>query len=185
MNSTEKKSVLSLAFLYSTRMLGLFMVLPVFMIYGQDLGGANELLLGIAIGAYGLSQALFQVPFGALSDRFGRKPLIMFGLMLFFIGSVVAAMSEHIYGVIIGRFLQGAGAIAARQNLNRLALAARLAVRRTGLRGQAAVNDARYGRIACLVCGLRHRTIAVDAKVQRAVGIGIGAGDIAAGTGRR
>lgn len=112
MNSTEKKSVLSLAFLYSTRMLGLFMVLPVFMIYGQDLGGANELLLGIAIGAYGLSQALFQVPFGALSDRFGRKPLIMFGLMLFFIGSVVAAMSEHIYGVIIGRFLQGAGAIA-------------------------------------------------------------------------
>jgi MFS family permease len=112
MTGSERRSVLSLAFLYLTRMLGLFMVLPVFMIYGQALEGANELLLGVAIGAYGLSQALFQVPFGALSDKYGRKKLILIGLFIFFIGSVVAASSEHIYGVIVGRFLQGSGAIA-------------------------------------------------------------------------
>ena len=112
MTGFEKRAVSSLAFLYSSRMLGLFMVLPVFVLYGQELKGANELLIGLAIGAYGLSQALFQVPFGALSDRFGRKPLILFGLLLFFAGSVLAAMSESIAGVIAGRFLQGAGAIA-------------------------------------------------------------------------
>jgi len=112
MTGSERRSVFSLAFLYLTRMLGLFMVLPVFMLYGQALEGANEILLGVAIGAYGLSQALFQVPFGALSDRFGRKKLILIGLLIFFLGSVVAASSEHIYGVIIGRFLQGSGAIA-------------------------------------------------------------------------
>ncbi len=112
MTGSEKRSVLSLAFLYSTRMLGLFMVLPVFVLYGQALEGANELLIGLAIGAYGLSQAIFQIPFGALSDRFGRKRLIFIGLMLFFIGSVIAAASTSIYMVIFGRFLQGAGAIA-------------------------------------------------------------------------
>ena len=112
MTGSEKRSVLSLAFLYSTRMLGLFMVLPVFVLYGQELEGATEILIGVAIGAYGLSQALFQVPFGALSDRFGRKKLIFIGLLLFFVGSVVAAMSTSIYMVILGRFLQGAGAIA-------------------------------------------------------------------------
>jgi MFS family permease len=112
MIGSERRAVISLAFLYSSRMLGLFMVLPVFVLYGHDLAGANEILIGVAIGAYGLSQALFQIPFGALSDRFGRKKLIFIGLLLFFIGSVVAAVSESIYGVIAGRFLQGAGAIA-------------------------------------------------------------------------
>ena len=112
MIATERRAVFSLGLLYSLRMLGLFMVLPVFIIYGKDLEHANALLLGLAIGAYGLSQALFQIPFGALSDRFGRKKLILFGLVLFFIGSLVAALSESIYGVILGRFLQGSGAIA-------------------------------------------------------------------------
>ncbi|KZZ72291.1 hypothetical protein A3766_21615 [Oleiphilus sp. HI0132] len=112
MTASEKRSVISLALLYASRMLGLFMVLPVFVLYGQELAGSSEILIGVAIGAYGLSQALFQVPFGALSDRFGRKKLIFFGLLLFLIGSLVAALSTTIYGVIFGRFLQGAGAIA-------------------------------------------------------------------------
>lgn len=112
MTKSERRSVFSLALLYATRMLGLFMVLPVFMIYGQDLENSSALLLGVAIGAYGLSQALFQIPFGALSDKYGRKRLIFFGLVLFFLGSVLAAVSTDIYGVILGRFLQGAGAIA-------------------------------------------------------------------------
>jgi len=112
MTGIERRSVFSLAFLYATRMLGLFMVLPVFVIYGQELEGATDLLIGFAIGAYGLSQALFQIPFGALSDRYGRKKLIAIGLFLFFVGSVFAAAADSIYGVILGRFLQGSGAIA-------------------------------------------------------------------------
>ena len=112
MIASERRAIFSLAALYASRMLGLFMVLPVFVIYGQELQDANELLIGLAIGAYGLSQAIFQIPYGALSDRFGRKPLIFIGLLVFFLGSVLAATSEHIYGVILGRFLQGAGAIA-------------------------------------------------------------------------
>lgn len=112
MNASERRAVFSLGLLYASRMLGLFMVLPVFFIYGRNLEQANEVLMGLAIGAYGLSQALFQIPFGALSDRFGRKKLIFAGLVIFFLGSVLAASSDHIYGVILGRFLQGAGAIA-------------------------------------------------------------------------
>lgn len=112
MTSNERRSVFSLSFLYATRMLGLFMVLPVFVLYGEALEHANPLLLGLAIGAYGLSQAIFQIPFGALSDRFGRKPLLFIGLLIFFAGSVIAALSESVYGVIFGRFIQGAGAIA-------------------------------------------------------------------------
>jgi len=113
MTPSERKSVSALAMLYATRMLGLFMVLPVFVLYGEHLEGATPALIGIAIGAYGLSQAVLQIPFGALSDRFGRKPVLYVGLLMFFVGSVVAAMSESIYGVIVGRFIQGAGAIAA------------------------------------------------------------------------
>lgn len=112
MIASERRAIFSLGLLYASRMLGLFMVLPVFVIYGQNLKDANELLIGLAIGAYGLSQAIFQIPYGALSDRFGRKRLIFIGLLVFFLGSVLAATSEHIYGVILGRFLQGAGAIA-------------------------------------------------------------------------
>ncbi len=112
MNVSEKRSVFSLALLYAMRMLGLFMILPVFVLLGDELDGSNGFLVGIAIGAYGLTQAIFQVPFGMLSDRFGRKKMIVIGLLIFCVGSVVAALSESIYGVITGRLLQGAGAIA-------------------------------------------------------------------------
>ena len=108
----EKRAISLLASLYAVRMLGLFMVLPVFFVQGADLAGATPELLGLAIGAYGLSQAFLQVPFGMLSDRYGRKPLIAVGLLIFILGSIVAAMSESIYGVIVGRLLQGSGAIA-------------------------------------------------------------------------
>ncbi|WP_148861620.1 MFS transporter [Marinobacter fonticola] len=112
MNALEKRSIAALASVYAMRMLGLFMVLPVFMLLGEDLAGATPALLGIAIGAYGLSQALLQIPFGMLSDRYGRKRLIFCGLVIFAAGSLLAGASESIYGVIAGRILQGGGAIA-------------------------------------------------------------------------
>lgn len=111
LNKTERKATLWLATVFGSRMLGLFMLLPVFSIYGKNLAGYSELWIGLAIGAYGLSQALFQVPMGIASDRFGRKPVIYFGLLLFALGSVVAACSHSIYGVTAGRLIQGAGAI--------------------------------------------------------------------------
>jgi MFS family permease len=112
MTPIEKRAAFSLSSVFAVRMLGLFMVLPVFAVLGQQLKGATPMLLGLAIGAYGLTQAIFQIPFGRLSDRLGRKPVILMGLALFVIGSVVAALSDHIYGVIVGRLLQGCGAIA-------------------------------------------------------------------------
>jgi len=112
MNATEKRAAITLSSVFALRMLGLFMLLPVFSLVGQELNGFTPALIGLAIGAYGLTQALFQIPFGWLSDRFGRKPIILMGLILFAIGSLVAAMSDHIYGVIVGRLLQGCGAIA-------------------------------------------------------------------------
>ncbi|MGB5835393.1 MAG: MFS transporter [Thiohalocapsa sp.] len=99
--------------IFAMRMLGLFMILPVFALYAHDLAGSTPLLIGLAIGAYGLTQALLQIPFGLLSDRIGRKPVIYAGLVIFAIGSVVAANADSIQGVIIGRALQGSGAIAA------------------------------------------------------------------------
>jgi predicted MFS family arabinose efflux permease len=113
MTKTERRAALSLAGIYSFRMLGLFMILPVFALYAQGLVGATPALIGMAIGIYGLTQGVFQIPFGLLSDRVGRKPVITAGLLLFALGSVVAAMSTDIYGIIAGRALQGAGAIAA------------------------------------------------------------------------
>lgn len=112
MNSLEKRSVAALGSVYAMRMLGLFMVLPVFMLLGEKLEGATPALLGVAIGAYGLSQALLQIPFGMLSDRLGRKRLIFFGLLLFAAGSFMAGAADSVYGVILGRILQGGGAIA-------------------------------------------------------------------------
>lgn len=94
-------------------MLGLFLILPVFAIYAEQLADVTPMLIGVAIGAYGLTQAMLQIPFGMLSDRIGRKPVIIAGLLLFTLGSVVAANSETIWGVIAGRALQGSGAIAA------------------------------------------------------------------------
>jgi MFS family permease len=113
MTSLERRSVSALAGVFGLRMLGLFLILPVFALYAEQLQGNTAFLTGVAIGAYGLTQAIFQIPFGLLSDKFGRKPVIAAGLMIFAIGSVVAAMSDSIAGVIIGRALQGTGAIAA------------------------------------------------------------------------
>lgn len=112
MTATERRAAFSLAAVYFMRMLGLFLILPVFAVYAGDLEGATTTLAGLAIGIYGLTQAALQIPFGVASDRFGRKPLILFGLVLFAAGSVLAALSDHIVGVIIGRAIQGAGAIA-------------------------------------------------------------------------
>ncbi|MBA3564084.1 MAG: MFS transporter [Gammaproteobacteria bacterium] len=102
-----------MAALYAVRMLGLFMLLPVLALYADGLHGATLFLAGIAVGAYGLTQAALQIPFGILSDRFGRLPVILIGLAIFAGGSVVAATSTSINGVIAGRALQGAGAISA------------------------------------------------------------------------
>ncbi len=113
MTPRERRAALSLAGIYSTRMLGLFMILPVFALYAEHLEGATPVLVGLAIGIYGLTQAALQIPFGMLSDRLGRKPVIYFGLAVFAAGSVVAAMADTMLGVILGRALQGAGAIAA------------------------------------------------------------------------
>ena len=113
MTPTERKSVFSLAGIYALRMMGLFMILPVFTLYAERLEGNTPALVGIAIGVYGLTQALFQIPFGMLSDRLGRKKIITTGLIIFAAGSVVAATADTIYGVIFGRALQGSGAIAA------------------------------------------------------------------------
>ena len=113
MNAIERRSAFSLAGIFALRMLGLFLILPVFALYAERLPGVTPMLVGLAIGVYGLTQALFQIPFGMLSDRFGRKPLIVIGLLIFAVGSVVAASAHDIHGIIIGRALQGSGAIAA------------------------------------------------------------------------
>ncbi|WP_346838818.1 MFS transporter [Microbulbifer sp. SAOS-129_SWC] len=113
MNPIERRALAGLASLYVFRMLGLFMVLPVLTVYGKDYQHSTPALLGFALGAYGLSQALLQIPLGTLSDRIGRKPVIFVGLAVFALGSVVAAMTDSVYGLIAGRVLQGCGAIAA------------------------------------------------------------------------
>ncbi len=113
MSALERRATLSLAAIYAVRMLGLFMILPVFALYAEGLAHVTPTLVGLAIGAYGLTQALLQVPLGMLSDRIGRKPVIVGGLLVFALGSVLAAVSDSIYGVVAGRALQGAGAIAA------------------------------------------------------------------------
>ena len=112
MTPQERRSVSSLALLYCFRMLGLFMVLPLLALYTADMPGADPLTIGLALGVYGLSQAVLQIPLGWLSDKFGRKPIIVGGLLVFALGSVVAAVAASIYGLVIGRALQGAGAIA-------------------------------------------------------------------------
>ncbi|MDF1582557.1 MAG: MFS transporter [Methyloprofundus sp.] len=113
MSSLERRATLSLSSIYALRMLGLFMILPVLSLFAETLEGSTPLLIGLAISVYGLTQAILQIPFGLLSDRFGRKKIIVIGLLLFASGSIVAALSTTIYGVLIGRALQGSGAIAA------------------------------------------------------------------------
>jgi predicted MFS family arabinose efflux permease len=111
MNRAEQRATLALALIMACRMLGLFMILPFFSLYTNQLASGTPFLIGVALGAYGLTQACFQLPMGALSDRIGRKPTIYLGLVVFALGSLVAAMSHSIYGIILGRALQGAGAI--------------------------------------------------------------------------
>jgi len=113
MTALEKRATLSLSSIYALRMLGLFMILPVLSLFAEQMEGATPMLIGLAISVYGLTQAILQIPFGLLSDRFGRKKIIIIGLILFSAGSIVAAVSTTIYGVLIGRAIQGSGAIAA------------------------------------------------------------------------
>jgi len=113
MTISERQAAFWLAGVFSLRMLGLFMILPVFALYAEHLQGNTPALAGLAIGVYGFSQAIFQIPFGFLSDRYGRKRIIYLGLLIFALGSVVAAMADSIWGVILGRALQGGGAVSA------------------------------------------------------------------------
>lgn len=109
----ERRAAGSLALIYIFRMLGLFIVLPVFSLFAGEYAQSTPFMLGLAIGVYGIFQAVLQVPFGMLSDRYGRKLMITIGLILLALGSVIAATAESIYLVILGRALQGAGAISA------------------------------------------------------------------------
>ncbi len=111
--SQERRAAISLAMIYAFRMLGLFMILPVFALYSDKLPGATPLLMGVALGIYGLTQAILQIPFAMWSDKIGRKPVLYIGLLIFAVGSVVAGAAQSIEGIIVGRALQGAGAIAA------------------------------------------------------------------------
>jgi MFS family permease len=113
MTGSERRAAVGLAAIFALRMLGLFLLLPVFALHAKELAGATPLLIGFAVGAYGLTQALLQIPFGMLSDRVGRKPVIFAGLILFAVGGLIAARAGSIHGVILGRILQGSGAIAA------------------------------------------------------------------------
>lgn len=114
MTRTEIRASVSLASVFALRMLGLFLILPVFSVHAASLpGGENTALVGLALGIYGLTQSFGQLPFGMASDKFGRKRVIVIGLLLFALGSFVAAVADDIYWVIIGRALQGAGAISA------------------------------------------------------------------------
>lgn len=109
----ERRSVSVIALISMCRMFGLFALLPVLSLYCASLDDATPLLIGFAVGGYGLTQALLQIPFGAASDRLGRVPVILFGLAVFAAGSIVAADSDSIWGVIGGRLMQGAGAVSA------------------------------------------------------------------------
>ena len=111
MNSIEKRSALILALIMCLRMMGLFMVLPLFSLFAHTLNGATPLLVGLAMGIYGLTQAIFQIPFGAWSDHWGRKKVITLGLVIFILGSILCAEATSIWGVILGRALQGTGAV--------------------------------------------------------------------------
>lgn len=114
MSPVERKASISLASIYGLRMLGMFLILPIFAIYATHYEGGNNIqLVGMALGAYPLAQALFQLPYGMASDKFGRKNMIVIGLLMLIIGSIVVALASNIYVVILGRAIQGAGAVSA------------------------------------------------------------------------
>ena len=113
MNALERRSTFALSSIFALRMLGLFMIIPVFSVAGQTYEYATPALLGLAVGIYGLTQAILQIPFSLIADRYSSKPLVVFGLLLFALGGAIAAMSDTIYGVIIGRAIAGGGAVSA------------------------------------------------------------------------
>ena len=113
MNALERRSTFALSSIFALRMLGLFMIIPVFSVAGQQYEYATPALIGLAVGVYGLTQALLQIPFSLIADRYSRKPLVVLGLLLFALGGAIAAMSDTIYGVIIGRAIAGGGAVSA------------------------------------------------------------------------
>ena len=114
MTPLEMRATTSLASIYGLRMFGMFSILPIFAIYASSFPEhPTPFMIGLALGAYGLTQAMFQLPFGMASDKFGRKPMIYLGLAIFAVGSMVAALAMNIEGIIIGRALQGAGAVSA------------------------------------------------------------------------
>ena len=113
MSSAERFFALKISLVMAVRMLGLFMLFPVMSVYAGDYESATPFLIGMAIGIYGLTQAIFQIPFGYLSDRFGRKPILIVGLLIFLLGSIMAANTSNIIIVVIGRAFQGGGAISA------------------------------------------------------------------------
>ncbi len=106
-----KKVVASLSFIVALRFFGLFLVMPLLSVYAASMSGANAFLIGLVVGGYAFSQLLFQLPFGILSDKIGRKTLTIIGLAIFAAGSIICAFSGDIYTLIFGRFMQGAGAI--------------------------------------------------------------------------
>ena len=113
MNALERRSTFALSSIFALRMLGLFMIIPVFSVAGQSYKYATPALIGLAVGIYGLTQAILQIPFSLIADRYSRKPLVVLGLLLFALGGAIAAMSDTIYGVIIGRAIAGGGAVSA------------------------------------------------------------------------
>ncbi len=112
MNVVERNHSLKISAIMATRMLGLFILFPIFSVYAYQYN-ASPIMIGVVLGVYGITQAMLQIPFGYLSDKYGRKPLIIFGLILFFLGSIIAAQADDIITLIIGRALQGMGAISA------------------------------------------------------------------------
>ena len=112
LNSKEKKAAVSVAILISLRMYGLFLIMPVYSVYAKEMPGTSPLLIGLALGIYGLTQALLQIPLGLASDFFGRKKVLTIGLLLFITGSIIAALADNIQLIILGRAIQGMGAIA-------------------------------------------------------------------------
>ena len=113
MNSVEKRAILGVGGIFALRMIGLFMIVPVFSVYGNNYAHATPFLIGLAVGIYGLGQAIFQIPMSLAADKFPRKPIIFLGLILFAVGGMIAANATDIYEVIIGRALAGSGAVSA------------------------------------------------------------------------